>query len=101
MRSGSAAGSAPVVGIDVDVAVRQVAGPHPRPTTADPDIDRNIDGAALHVRGDRRFFVTVPALAVLGDDGAPDRDAQAVTVGTLAGLADRHHDPAPVGVAPG
>src|SRR6202023_2756182 len=44
--------SAAVAGIDVDVAVGQIAGPHRRLAAADTDIDGNVDVAPLHVLGD-------------------------------------------------
>src|SRR5205807_5490430 len=46
--------SAAVAGIDVDIAVGQVAGPHRGLAAADADIDADRDLAGLHVFGDRR-----------------------------------------------
>src|SRR5260370_9585875 len=40
-------GSAAVAGIDIDVAVGQIAGPHGCPPSADPDIDGAADLAAF------------------------------------------------------
>src|SRR5437870_2629176 len=49
--------SAAIAGIDVDVAVGQIAGPHRRPAAADTDIEGNVDVAPFHVLGDRRLVV--------------------------------------------
>src|SRR5712692_5898353 len=44
--------SATVAGIDVDVFVGQIAGPHRGLAAADADIDRDLDIAAAHIGGD-------------------------------------------------
>src|ERR1700745_1172904 len=49
--------SAAVAGIDVDIAVGQVAGPHGRPALADAEVDADRNFAALHIFGDRPFVV--------------------------------------------
>ena len=54
---------APVVGVDGDVAVGQVAGPHRGLAAADADVDIDIDLAALDMRLHRR-------LVIAGDDTA-------------------------------
>src|ERR1700752_2441969 len=94
-------GSAPIVGVDVDVAVGEIAGPYPRLALADADVDGDGDVAALDVLGDRRLVVVRTPLPLLGDGHAADADAQAVSVGLLAGLADGHDDASPVGIAAG
>src|SRR6516165_3599493 len=60
--------SAPVAGIDVDVAVGQIAGPHSRLAAGDTDIDGDIYLASLHVLGDWRLVIagTGPPLARIG-----------------------------------
>src|SRR5258708_37239197 len=82
------AASAAVAAVDVDIAVRQVAGPYSRPAAADADVDGDADFAALHVLGDRALLIARHRTALLRDLGATDRDRQAVPVGLLAGPAD-------------
>src|SRR6516225_4017131 len=43
--------SAAVAGIDVDVTVGQIAGPHGRLTARDTDIDGDLDLMAFHILG--------------------------------------------------
>ena len=47
------------------------------------------------------FVIARHRAALGGDPDAADRDRQPVAVGLLAGLADRHDDAAPIGVARG
>src|SRR5690348_5301012 len=97
-RSRSVVNSTAIVGIDLDVAMGEVAGPDPRLAGADADIDFDLDVAGLDVLGDRRFVVISDALALGGDQHAADLDGQLVALGLLAGLADRHDDAAPIRV---
>src|ERR1051326_7136921 len=78
--------SAPVVGIDVDIAVRQIARPDPRRAAADADIDRDVDLGALHVGRHGGLVILVAPPPGLGDQRAADGDAEAVAIGPLAGL---------------
>src|SRR3546814_8976773 len=55
----------------------------------------------LEMGGGPRLVVVRPHLTVLGNLDAADRDRQPVAVGLLAGLADRHDDAAPIGIAAG
>src|SRR6266576_2125440 len=64
--------SAPVTAIDIDVAMRQVAGPNRGAAGADPEIDRDMDLAALHVLADRPFAIARHRTALGG--GHLDRD---------------------------
>src|SRR4029077_10071141 len=69
------AGSAPVAAVDVDVAMRQVAGPHGGMPGAEPEIDRYMDLAPVHVLADRPLAIA-RLRAALGrnlDAAAPDR----------------------------
>src|SRR6516162_10115997 len=93
--------SAAIAGIDVDVAVGQIAGPHCRLAAADTDTDIDHDSylAPLHVLGHGRLVIARDRTAPCGDRDAADRDRQALGVDLLAGSADRHDDPAPIGVA--
>src|ERR1035437_891945 len=49
--------SAPVAAVDVDVAVRQVAGPHRGAATAEREIDLDVHLASLHVLDHRGLVV--------------------------------------------
>src|SRR3954470_16758115 len=84
-----------VAAVDVDVAVRQVAGPHGGPAAADAEVDVDHHVGALDVLGDGGLVIVRHDLAAVGDLHAADRDAQLVAIGALAGLADRHDDAAP------
>src|SRR5437016_3600027 len=64
--------SAAIAGIDVDIAVGQVAGPHRRSAAADADIDADRDLAALHVFGDRRLVIVGHRTALSRDPDAAD-----------------------------
>src|SRR5262249_13639051 len=87
-----------IAAVDVDVAVRQIAGPHGGAPAADAEIDVDHDVGALDVLDDRRLVVVGHDLAVVGDADAADGGPALVAVVALAGLADRHDDAAPVGV---
>src|SRR5262245_31688127 len=91
-------GSGTIAAVDVDVAVRQIAGPDRGAAAADAEIDVDHDVGALDVAGHRRLVVVGHDLAAVGDLHAADRDLELVAVGALARLADRHDDAAPVGV---
>src|SRR3546814_3994113 len=54
---GDAFVSASIVGVDADVAVRQVARPHGGAAVAKADVDSDLDLAALQMRGHRRFEI--------------------------------------------
>src|SRR5438270_12559728 len=93
--------SAPVAAIDVDIAVGQIASPHGRPPPPDTEIDLDVEIAPGHVASDRRLVIAGHRPALLADPRAADRDHQVVAIGFLTGLADRHDDAAPLGVAGG
>src|SRR5688572_10585947 len=97
-RSRSVTSSGSVVGIDLDITMGEVAGPDPGAALAHADIDGDADILALHMGGNGRFVVIRTALALFGDRDAADPDSQLVAVGLFAGLADRHHDAAPIGI---
>src|SRR6516165_5368428 len=91
--------SAAVAGIDVDVAVGQIAGPYRRLAAADTDIDGDRDLAAFHVLGNRGLVITGHRPAVGEDRPTADRDRQPAGVDLLPGSADRHDDAAPIRIA--
>src|SRR5215472_3669896 len=79
--------SAAVAGIDVDVAMGQIAGPHRRLAAADADIDGDRDLAAFHMLGDRRLVIAWYRPAIGEDRQTADRDRQAVGIDLLSGFA--------------
>src|SRR5687767_5412654 len=91
-RTSGRVGSAPVGAIDVDIAVGQVAGPHGCPPAPDPDIDRDLHLAPGDVSRDRRLVIAGPHLPAFGHLHPADRNGEAVGIGLLARLADRHDD---------
>src|SRR6185312_10568143 len=78
--TGLAEDSAPVVGIDLDVAMGEVAGPHRGLAPSDADIDRNHDLAPFHVARDRRLVIALDALALVADGDAADGDAHPIGI---------------------
>src|SRR3546814_16429953 len=48
---------APVICVDRDVAVGEIAGQHRGATAAEAEVDRNVDLAALHVPDQRRLVL--------------------------------------------
>src|SRR3989442_450322 len=100
-REGSTAASAAIAAIDIDVAMRQVAGPYRRPAAAEPDIDPDMDLASFHVLSNRPLAIARHRSALCSDLDAADRDRQAVALDLLAGLADRHDEAPPIGVPGG
>src|SRR3954466_8426507 len=95
-RNRSVVSSTAIVGIDLDVAVGEIAGPDPSLAGPDADIDLDPDVPALDMLGDRRLVVVGHPLAFGRDQHAADLDRQLVALGLLAGLAHRHDDAAPV-----
>src|SRR4051812_1725344 len=100
-RNRSVVSSTAIVGIDLDVAMGEIASPDPRPARADADIDLDPDIPALDMLRDRRLVVIRHALALGRDQHAADLDRQLVAFGLLAGLAHGHDDAAPVRVLAG
>ena len=99
--SSNAGLSRTIAAVDVDVAVRQVAGPHRRAAAADAEIDadRRCRGPSCARRpASRRSRATGPPSAICTP---PIEIAELVAIGLLAGLADRHDDAAPIGVLAG
>src|SRR6185312_13382944 len=90
--STTGSGSAPVAAIDVDVAVRQVAGPDRRAAFADAEIERDMDVAPGHVLGHRSLVIARDRVAFLGDAHAAHGDRELLAHRLLTGFADRHHD---------
>src|SRR5438128_3356155 len=82
------AASAAVAAVDVDVAMRQVAGPYRRPAAAEPEIDADTDLASFHVLGNRPLAIAWHWPALGRDLDAADRDRQAVALDLLAGPPD-------------
>ena len=90
-----------VVAVDRDVFLGEVAGEHAVAAFAEPERDFQRDLRLLHRRGHRRLVIGRIARALVRDADAAEPDRQPVAVGRLAGLADRHHHAAPIGVLAG
>src|SRR3546814_466028 len=71
---GDAFVSASIVGVDADVAVRQVARPHGGAAVAKADVDSDLDLAALQMRGHRRFVIALDGKAVARHLSHPEAD---------------------------
>src|SRR5215469_6080138 len=97
----SGAPSAAVTAIDVDVAMRQIAGPDRGAAVADAEIDGDHNLASRHVLRHRRLVVSRNWTALGADGHAADADGELVALGLLASLADGHDDAAPIGIAGG
>src|SRR5271169_1012339 len=67
-------GSAAVAGIDVDIAVGQIAGPHRCFAAAHAYIDRDLDVAASHMVGDWCLVIAGDRAPARSDLDAADRD---------------------------
>ncbi len=68
---------------------------------AQPQVDADLDLAALEVRGDRRLVIAFHREPAPRHLRRPEADRQQVALGGLAGLAHRHDDAAPIGVLAG
>src|SRR3984893_3611002 len=92
-------GSAAVAGIDIDVAVGQVTGPHGCAASADPDIDGDGDLAAFHVLGDRSLVKPGYWATPRGDLDPADRSSQPSGIDPLPCPPHSHDDAGPLRVA--
>ncbi|ENN87601.1 hypothetical protein RHSP_63227 [Rhizobium freirei PRF 81] len=93
--------SAPVVAIDGNIFLGEVAGPDRRATIAEADIDLYRNILLLHdIRG-RFLGIGSVALAVDGNAHVAKPYGQPVAIRHFAGLADSHDDAAPIGVLAG
>src|SRR5262245_61673786 len=99
--SRSVLSSGSVVGIDLDIPVREVARPDPRAALPYADVDRDADVLPLDMGGDRRLVIVRATLALFRDHDPADLDAELVAVGFLAGLPHSHDDAAPVCILAG
>src|SRR3546814_18378720 len=71
---GDAFVSASIVGVDADVAVRQVAPPHGSAAVAKADVDSDHDLAALQSLGHRLFVIALDGPAVARNPSIPHPD---------------------------
>src|SRR5258708_31225159 len=90
--------SRPVVAIDRDIFLGEVAGQHAVAALAEAERDSDLDLRVLHRRRNLRFVIGRIARATAGDADAVERDRELVAVGGLARRADPHHPAAPIGV---
>ena len=59
---------APIIGVNADVAVGEVARPDGGAACADAKVNPDIDKAAFQMRGDGRFIITVNDKPVRGNE---------------------------------
>src|SRR5205807_4316344 len=90
-----------IVAIDGDVLLGEVAGEHP--IASSPHTERYLeqDLRLLHQGGYRVLVIARLAFPFVGDPDAAEPDREAVAIGRLPGLADRHHHTPPIGVFAG
>src|SRR5215468_446330 len=91
--------SRPVFRVDLDVVIREVAGPYSRLGRPAPELDPHADLGWAHNAG-AVFFAVVRRAAAAVDDlhvAEPETDAGDVQVRN-AGIADRHEQASEVGV---
>src|SRR5882724_7407470 len=93
--------SRPVIAVDRNVFLGEVAGQHAVAAFAEAEPDLDLDLRVLHRPRYFRLVIGRIARATAGDADAVERDRELVAVGGLAGLADRHHHAAPIGILAG
>ena len=93
--------SAAVVGVDLDVAACEIAGPDRRLAASRADGDLDQDLPSRHVAGDGCLVVARWRCAVEGDGVASHMDVEVGLGDRFSRLAHGHDDAAPVGVASG
>src|SRR3954454_12388119 len=87
-----------VVPVDRDVFLGEIAGQYAIAALAHSERDADLNFWVLHRSRHFGFIVGRSARASAGDANAVERNRELVSVGGFAGLADRHHHPAPIGV---
>src|SRR5260370_22002378 len=93
--------SRPVIAVDRDIFLGEVAGQHAVAAFAQAERDFDLDLRILHRARDFGLVIGRIARATAGDADTVERDRQPVAVGGLAGLADHHHHATPIGVLAG
>src|SRR5260370_36908888 len=93
--------SRPVIAVDRNILLGEVAGQHAVAALAEAERDFDLDRRVLHRRRDFGLVIGRIARATAGNADAVERDREPVAVGGLAGLADRHHHAAPIGILAG
>src|SRR6202789_2200100 len=90
----------PIRPVDVDIAVREVAGPNARVAFTEAEIDADLDVAAGDRLGRGGFVILKRAFTVFGDELAAEGDLELVAVGRLPRFRDRHHAAPPIRARP-
>src|SRR3954449_1034672 len=91
----------PVIPVDRDILLGEVAGQHAIAALAEAERDLDRDLRRLHRLRHLSLVIGRIACAALGDADAVEGDRQLVAIGRLARLADRHHHATPIGVLAG
>src|SRR3989344_2479944 len=84
-------GSAPVVGVDADVAVRQVAGPYGRAAVSEAEVGADAHLQTFEMCRDGRFVIAVDGQALFRNPMVAEADREPVAVGGVARPAPRPH----------
>src|SRR5258705_4910368 len=89
-----------VLAVEPDVLFAQIAHPDPVLAAAQPEVDRELVLTASHDLADALHAHAFSERAVLHHGLVAEGDAHLVLVDPGRRLAQRHHDPPPVGVGP-
>src|SRR6202048_1305871 len=91
-------GSGPVIAVDGDILLRQIAGENAVAPAPQPErhLDRNFP--LPHDRGDGRLVIVGVTLPLARDPDAAEPDRKPVAIRRFSSLADGHHAPSPVRV---
>src|SRR3546814_11587544 len=87
--------SAPIIGVDADIAVGQVARPNGGAAFAQPEIGAAADFEALEVRRDRRLVIAIDRSPVLRHPLIAQTERGAVAVSGVDRPPTPHNPPAP------
>mmetsp|Transcript_22687 Transcript_22687/g.37293 ORF Transcript_22687/g.37293 Transcript_22687/m.37293 type:complete len:221 (+) Transcript_22687:584-1246(+) len=90
--------SRPIIRVYVDISVGQIAGPNGHLSGPHPNIRADANVVGFHMLRRLLFRVVRADPSLVRDQSVAKPDRQCVSIRWCAGLANRHHDPAPVGV---
>src|SRR3546814_14430515 len=94
----SSISSAPIIGIDGNRTVRQIAGPNGRASFLQAQFDFDVNFPAFEMRCHRSFVIVFNGKATPRHLHTAEADGKPTAVVCFACLADGHYDPAPHGI---